>query len=125
VRLGDLVEIRHGFAFDGRHFRDEPPGDILVTPGNFRIGGGFTNAKLKYYLGPVPEEFVLEQGDLLVTMTDLSRSSDTLGFPSLVPEPAASRWLHNQRIGKVLVKDGAPVDRLFLYYLLCSRHYRA
>jgi type I restriction enzyme, S subunit len=41
VRLGDLVQIKHGYAFDGAYFRDEPPGDVLLTPGNFAIGGGF------------------------------------------------------------------------------------
>jgi type I restriction enzyme S subunit len=72
--LGDLIDVKHGFAFRGEFFRDEPPGDILLTPGNFAIGGGFKDDKLKYYFGPVPEEFVLDKGDLLITMTDLSDS---------------------------------------------------
>jgi type I restriction enzyme, S subunit len=58
VALGDLVEIKHGFAFQGEFFRDDPPGDVLITPGNFAIGGGFKGDKLKYYSGPVPEEYV-------------------------------------------------------------------
>jgi type I restriction enzyme S subunit len=57
--LGDLIEIKHGFAFGGEHIRDEPPGDILLTPGNFAIGGGFKADKFKYYDGPVPSDFVL------------------------------------------------------------------
>ena len=39
--LDELVEIRHGFAFKGEFFHDDPPGDVLLTPGNFAIGGGF------------------------------------------------------------------------------------
>src|SRR6266487_3017448 len=78
--LGNLIEIKHGFAFQGEFFRDEAPGDILLTPGNFAIGGGFKDDKLKYYNGPVPEQFVLNEGDLLVTMTDLSKTGDTLGY---------------------------------------------
>jgi type I restriction enzyme, S subunit len=99
IRLGELVEIKHGFAFKGEFFRDSPPGDILLTPGNFAIGGGFKSDKLKYYNGPVPEEYVLLEGDLLVTMTDLSKSADTLGYPALVPKPLYARFLHNQRLG--------------------------
>jgi len=68
--LGDLVEIKHGFAFKGKFFRDDPPGEILLTPGNFAVGGGFKADKFKYYDGPVPEEFVLREGDLIITMTD-------------------------------------------------------
>jgi type I restriction enzyme S subunit len=76
--LGELIDIKHGFAFKGEFFRDEPRGDILLTPGNFAIGGGFKADRLKYYEGPVPEEFVLHEGDLIVTMTDLSKQADTL-----------------------------------------------
>jgi hypothetical protein len=53
--LRDLIRVHHGFAFKGEHFRDEPPGDVLVTPGNFAIGGGFSWAKRKYYDGPIDE----------------------------------------------------------------------
>jgi type I restriction enzyme S subunit len=41
VRLGDVASIKHGFAFDGANFVDEPTRDVLITPGNFAIGGGF------------------------------------------------------------------------------------
>ena len=125
VSLGDLIEVKHGFAFQGEFFREEPPGDILLTPGNFAMGGGFKADKLKYYSGPVPTEFVLAENDLLVTMTDLSKSTDTLGYPALVPSSKLEgRFLHNQRLGKVLVKPIAPVVKRFLYYVLCSREYR-
>ncbi len=103
----------------------EPHGDVLLTPGNFAIGGGFKGDKFKYYDGPVPEEFVLREGDLLVTMTDLSKQADTLGYPAFVPacEPGR-RYLHNQRLGKILVKSPDLIDIRFLYYLLCSADYR-
>ncbi len=123
--LGDLIDIEHGCAFQGEYFHDEPPGDVLLTPGNFAIGGGFKTDKFKYYRGPVPADFVLGAGDLLVTMTDLSKATDTLGYPALVPPPVSgARFLHNQRLGKVVIKTRAPVEKSFLYYLLCSREYR-
>jgi len=124
VTLRELVEIKHGLAFKGDYFRDEPPGDILLTPGNFDIGGGIKPDKLKYYDGPVPEEFVLNAGDLIVTMTDLSRGADTLGYPALVPDWRGVRFLHNQRLGKVEIRPGAPVLKDFLYFLLRTREYR-
>jgi len=36
--LGDLVDIKHGFAFKGEFFRDELPGDILLTRVIFQSG---------------------------------------------------------------------------------------
>src|SRR5579872_1225116 len=115
--LGELIDVKHGFAFQGEFIHEEPTGDILLTPGNFAIGGGFKAGKFKYYDGPVPEEFVLAEGDLIVTMTDLSKQSDTLGFPAFVPaRQDTRRYLHNQRLGKVLVKDERALDVGYLHY---------
>ena len=123
-KLGDLVEIKHGFAFKSEHFSDEPTNDILLTPGNFAIGGGFKYDKLKYYRGEVPPGFILQPGDLLVTMTDLSKQSDTLGYPAFVPDTPGKRFLHNQRLGLVQIRSHAPLEKPYLYYLMCSREYR-
>ena len=122
--VGDLVDIKHGYAFKGEFFRTEPPGDILLTPGNFARGGGFKDDKFKYYIGEVPEDFVLDEGDLLVSMTDLSKAGDTLGYPALIPPPRKSLYLHNQRLGKVIVKLNVPVSKFHLYYLLRTDEYR-
>jgi type I restriction enzyme S subunit len=120
-----LIDVKHGFAFQGEFIHDEPCGDILLTPGNFSIRGGFKGDKFKYYDGPVPDEFVLAEGDLLVTMTDLSKQADTLGFPAFVPSrPDGRRYLHNQRLGKVQLKDANAVDTRYLHYLLCTADYR-
>ena len=125
IMLVDLIHIRHGYAFKGQFINDEQRGDILLTPGNFAIGGGFKFDKLKYYEGPVPEEYVLQENDLLVTMTDLSKQSDTLGYPAFVPKSMEGRrFLHNQRLGKVILKSGAEADARFIYFLLCSAEYR-
>ena len=123
--LGELIDVKHGYAFKGKLIHDEPRGDVLLTPGNFAIGGGFKGNKFKYYDGPVPEEFVLREGDLVVTMTDLSKQADTLGYPAFVPARAdGRRYLHNQRLGKVLVKTLHTGDPRYLHYLMCSPEYR-
>lgn len=124
--LVELVRVHHGFAFKGEYFRDRGPGDILVTPGNFAIGGGYADAKLKYYEGPVEDRFVLQAGDLLVTMTDLSKTSDTLGSPALVPlpPPDGARFLHNQRIGRVEIIAPERVRADYLYAAMRTENYR-
>ena len=125
VSLGDLCEIKHGFAFKGDSIHEDRVGDVLLTPGNFAIGGGFKRSKFKYYDGSIPDAFVLNTGDLIITMTDLSKQSDTLGYPALVPaSPDGRRYLHNQRLGKVILKEPGEVDKRFLYYVLCSDEYR-
>ena len=123
VRLGDLIDVKHGYAFKGEFFHDEPPGDFLLTPGNFAIGGGFQWGKRRFYRdGPVPADYVLEPGDILITMTDLSKVADTLGYSAVVPESDVRR-LHNQRLGKVILKSTA-VDKSYIHWLLRTPDYR-
>ena len=41
VRLEDFIDVKHGYAFKGQYITDQESNNILVTPGNFNIGGGF------------------------------------------------------------------------------------
>ena len=124
MTLRQLIDIGHGFAFSGRFIHEEPHGDILLTPGNVAVGGGFKGQKFKYYSGPVPSGFVLSKGDLIVTMTDLSKASDTLGYPAFIPGALhGKRYLHNQRLGKVALRN-QDIDTRFLFYIMCNSDYR-
>ena len=122
--LGSYIHVKHGCAFKGEYFTEAETPDVLVTPGNFAIGGGFLADKSKFYAGPVPDDYILQEGDLVVTMTDLSKAGDTLGYPALVPRILGRRYLHNQRIGLVEIKEGADADKRFLFYRLRASDYR-
>lgn len=124
VSLGDLFKVKHGFAFKGEFFTEKPQRHVLVTPGNFAIGGGFQNAKQKYYCGPIPEDYVLKPGQVVVTMTDLSKQSDTLGYAALVPDDNTA-WLHNQRVGLLEFFGKIEADPIFVSYLLRTHEYRS
>jgi type I restriction enzyme S subunit len=115
-KLGDLLEIKHGFAFKGEFFSDEGS-LILLTPGNFKENGGLKlkGEKEKYYTGIYPEEFLLKQGDMLIAMTDLIQSAPILGSPAWIPEN--NRFLHNQRLGKVVNLKTDKALPEYLYYL--------
>ncbi|QQE10024.1 restriction endonuclease subunit S [Planctomycetota bacterium] len=121
--LKNIIHVKHGYAFKGDFFSEKPTDNILLTPGNFRIGGGFKSSKFKYYDGPIDDDYILKPNDLILTMTDLSKSADTLGYPALVPESDSIQYLHNQRLGKVEFITN-PVGRNFLYQHFCSKEYR-
>jgi len=123
VSLGKLFRVKHGFAFKGEYFTDEIVKTVLVTPGNFSTNGEFKNSKPKYYNGPVPDGYRLRPGQVIVSMTDLSKATDTLGYAVRVPEDNYE-WLHNQRIG-LLEFESTSVDPLFIAYLLRSNEYRS
>jgi len=101
-KLGDLISVKHGFAFKSEYFSEEPTAHQLVTPGNFAIGGGFQLGKGKHYSGQVPSDYILNQGDVVVTVTDLSRGADTLGYAAIIPKTSGTVWLHNQRVSRRL-----------------------
>lgn len=123
VRLGEIIRVRHGFAFPGADFSDDVAYPTLVTPGNFAIGGGFKLARPKTFAGKVSSEYVLRPGALIVTMTDLSKEGATLGLSAIVP--GSGTFLHNQRIGLVEALDETAVDLKFLNYFLRTESYRA
>lgn len=122
--LGNYISIKHGFAFKGEHIVTIDNGVVLVTPGNFAVGGGFQEKKCKYYDGEYNDEYVLHADDLIVTMTDLSKQGDTLGYGALVPYKKNRVYLHNQRIG--LVEIISPdIDKGFLYWFLRTPFYHS
>ena len=120
--LGDYIQIKHGFAFKGDFITTEDNGVVLVTPGNFEIGGGFKEKKCKFFSADYPVDYVLHPGDLIVTMTDLSKQGDTLGFSALVPNSQRT-YLHNQRIGLVDVFN-PEADKGFMYWFMRTPRYQ-
>ena len=116
-KLGDFIHVKHGYAFKGKFFASEGE-EIVLTPGNFKIGGGlqFRSGKEKYYSADYPAEFRLDAGDLLIVMTDLKQDAPILGSAARVPP--APTVLHNQRLGLVRVDSPEHLDERFLYHLL-------
>lgn len=120
--LGDIFSIKHGYGFEGQFFSSENNQHIVVTPGNFKLEGGFQKQKQPiYYTGTYPDEFKLKPNDLIIMMTDLSKNSDTLGNPAIVPDDG-NDYLHNQRIGLIQIHNDSFVKD-YIYLLLCTKEY--
>ncbi|MEW6542111.1 MAG: HsdR family type I site-specific deoxyribonuclease [Nitrospirota bacterium] len=113
-KLGDLLEIKHGYAFQGEYFT-ESGSHIVLTPGNFFDEGGFKNKgdKEKWYTGPIPSDYVLNEGDLIVAMTE--QAEGLLASSAIIPR--SGLYLHNQRLGLVQIRDESKTDKCFLYHL--------
>ena len=92
------------------------------TENRTQNGGGFKKDNKKFFTGTYPEEYLLNPGDLIVTMTDLSKKTDTLGFSALVPKDDKN-YLHNQRIGLVKIKNDS-INKTFLYWLMRTYQYQ-
>ena len=122
IRLGEAFRVKHGFAFKSAYFGDDGS-HFVLTPGNFHDNGGFRlrPGKDRAYMGNFPETYVLEEGDLIVAMTE--QGPGLLGSSAIVPD--SNRYLHNQRLGLIEDLDETVLDRGFLYHLFNTRHVRA
>ena len=121
VKIGDILTIKHGWAFKGEFFAND--GDlIVVTPGNFHDKGGFKQikGKEKFYTDTFPQDYLLSKNDLIIAMTE--QADGLLGSPALVPHD--NIYLHNQRIGLIKIIDDKKVNKFFIYYLFFTEELR-
>ncbi len=121
VKFSELFHVKHGYAFKSQFF-DTSGSHVLLTPGSFHEAGGYREQgdKTKFYTGEIPDAFVLDEGDLLVAMTE--QAPGLLGSSAWIPE--SNRFLHNQRLGRVVDLAVRRIDKRFLYYLFNTREVR-
>lgn len=124
IHLGDVIDVKHGYPFDSKYYSDSGS-YILLTPGNCHESGGLKSKgeKEKYFVGEIPERYVLSQGDILVVMTDLVNSAPVLGGSFRIPED--NKFLHNQRLGLIEITAPKRIDKHYLFHLLNTHHYRS
>ena len=118
--LGERLSIKHGFAFQGKYFSNT--GEyVLLTPGNFFEEGGYRDRgdKQKYYQGEIPQEYLLNKGDLLIAMTE--QAPGLLGSSLIVPD--SNKFLHNQRLGLIILKKD-DLNRFYLFHLFNHHNIR-
>lgn len=121
VKFSELFRVKHGYAFKSSFF-DTSGEFVLLTPGSFHEEGGYREQgqKTKFYTGDIPENYLLNEGDLLVAMTE--QAPGLLGSSAWIPE--SNRFLHNQRLGRIVDLDKRRLDQRFLYYLFNTRGVR-
>ncbi|MEK6451693.1 MULTISPECIES: restriction endonuclease subunit S [unclassified Myroides] len=120
-KLGNIVKIFNGYAFQSKNFVLFNSNIIVITPGNVKVCGGYQAEKGHYY-NPNSQylsKFKFEVNDIFITLTDLTPTGQTLGYPAIIPNDG-NIYLHNQRLGKLF---DIKTDRLFLYHFLCTNLY--
>lgn len=110
--LSAYIQIKHGYAFKSQFFAGRGK-FILLTPGSFNESGGFRDQgnKTKYYVGEIPDGYLLRKNDLLIAMTE--QAEGLLGSPLFVPE--GGKYLHNQRLGLVKIERTDQICPEFVY----------
>ena len=119
------MRLKHGWPFKSERFNEELTGKpIVISVGNFRYTGGFRFAEtsVKEYRSSYPKEYELAPHDILLVMTCQTAGGEILGIPARVPDDGRV-YLHNQRLGKVVIRDRVCVDPAYLYWPFLSAEF--
>ncbi|EQD72912.1 restriction modification system DNA specificity subunit, partial [mine drainage metagenome] len=124
AKLGEVASIKHGWPFKSEYLSDHTGKPIVVSIGNFKYTGGFRfdETQRREYLGDYPDEYLLAAGDILLIMTCQTEGGEILGIPGIIPNDGR-KYLHNQRLGKVVVKDPERVSQRFLYWYFLTKEF--
>ena len=122
VKLGELLTIKHGYAFKSECYVDKSE-YALVTLANIssRNDFQFDKSKTTYYGGTFSDEFILHEGDLILPLTE--QVIGLFGNSAFVPSVSGHTFVLNQRVGKVIVKEDK-ADKYYIHYLLSTKSVR-
>ena len=86
LTLGHLSTQRKGINYKSEDYGDEHSGHPFITIKCFVKGGGYEPTGIKFYDGFSTKADHLSPGDLLFSVTDLTRAGDIVGSPLRVPD---------------------------------------
>jgi type I restriction enzyme M protein len=120
VTLGDLCDLKNGYAFRSKDYV-EYSNTMNVRMSNIRPNAGFD---INYNPRYLPDsfatkysEYLLNDGDVIIAMTDLANDPKILGAPTIVKSSNKS-FLLNQRVGKFFNIDQTKLYIPFLRIVL-------
>jgi type I restriction enzyme S subunit len=102
VRLGDVIEILSGFAFDSKKFHDSAGMPLI------RIRDIKRSYSETFYNGPFDDKFIIKKGDVIIGMDGEFNISDWKGVDSLL----------NQRVCKINSYKKDKIDKRYLLHFL-------
>ena len=118
IKLGEILRIKHGFAFKSENYVKKSP-YALVTLANISSENNFqfNEVKTTYYGADFPKDFILEENDLIMPLTE--QVIGLFGNTAFVPKFDGVTFVLNQRVGKVIV-DEEKADKFYIHYLLAT-----
>ncbi|HIF9171890.1 TPA: restriction endonuclease subunit S [Photobacterium damselae] len=82
--VGNHIELTKGKSYKSSELQESTT--ALVTLKSFKRGGGYRMDGLKEYTGTYKPKQVIEAGDLVMSLTDVTQAAEIVGKPALVIE---------------------------------------
>lgn len=111
-RVGELATVIRGRSY--RKYELVDAGGVLFV--NLKCidrGGGFRRSGLKRYIGPYKPEQVVQAGDIILAVTDLTQDREILARATLVPVLSEKYGVISLDVVRLVPRD--PLDRLSLF----------
>ncbi len=83
-QVGNHIELTKGKSYKSSELQESTT--ALVTLKSFKRGGGYRMDGLKEYTGTYKPQQVIEAGDLVMSLTDVTQAAEIVGKPALVIE---------------------------------------
>lgn len=123
VQLSDVCDLQNGFAFKSTDYV-EKSNTCNIRMSNIRPGGSFNEFHNERYLpdsyAKEYKDYLLNDGDLIIAMTDMATETKILGLPTLVNNTSGRIFLLNQRVGK-LCKFSKDIYVPYLRHILTAQ----
>ena len=122
VKLDKICDLQNGFAFKSKDYISHSK-TMNFRMSQIRPGGTIDLEKNPKFLPDdyciKYKDYLLQEGDVVIAMTDLATETKILGVPTILPKDDR-KWLQNQRVGKFSKIDFSKIDLEFLKYVLTS-----
>ena len=120
VKLKEIISITRGLSYSSQEI-DCTDGNNLINLKNIQGYGGFRLDGTKLYNGKYKPEQIVEEGDLIMGVTDMTQDRRTVGSVALIPKVNTLSV-----ISADLVKINSSIDNTYLYAMFrygnVSRH---
>ena len=125
-KLNNFCDLQNGYAFKSGDYV-ESSGVLNCRMSNIRPDGGFDS---EYHPKFLPNEFWdqyreyrLNDGDVIIAMTDMASDPKILGVPTIV-RTNGKRFLLNQRVGKLTFYNAERINNVYLMFVLSQKNIR-
>ena len=118
-RLGDVAEVKGGYAFDSKKMSDEIQKYQIVKMGNL-YGGILDLSRCRSYwesINKIEKDFLLKEGDIVITLTGTVGKRD---YGNSVQIKKEKNLLLNQRNARIVSKA---IDNNYLFFVVNSERF--
>ncbi len=123
-KLNLICKLQNGYAFKSNDYIEDS-GTLNIRMSNIRPNNNFDpDYNIKYLpdeYSEIYKDYLLNDGDILIAMTDMAADPKILGVPTIVQNSNGRRLLLNQRVGKLYGFNKSIIDIGYLKEILGSK----